>query len=332
MLNSKQTDIIYLNASIYNSETTQEIEASYSEERTSPILNKCADYYVSLIRFEIPNTIPIFRFKDNTYKVCLVYNSTAYTTTLAWDQRNLLDPNDRRVWSFQHMLDMINSALETSFQALLSANPGAPQTEVPYMTFDGSTDLFSLWCQQSYDPAVSAPADEIEIWFSFELYQFFNGAFDVFYNGRGNADGRDYQFNIINTGNNVPTSPVNYYRFIGDIETLYAWYDFASIVFRSSSLPIEYEQQSALGNQGNPIQFPILTDFIPDVGKDRSNFIYNPTGEYRLIDMVGNNPLTKIDLEIFWIDRNGTTYKYLLEPNQFATVKLMFVRKTSMAA
>ncbi len=76
---------------------------------------------------------------------------------------------------------------------------------------------------------------------------------------------------------------------------------------------------------------PILTDFqlLQDKGPEgRSYAQYFPSSEYRLVDLMGNRPLTEIDLQIQWQDRNLNLYPIYINPLDSADIKIMFRKKS----
>ena len=70
----------------------------------------------------------------------------------------------------------------------------------------------------------------------------------------------------------------------------------------------------------------IITDFETD-----ANYIntisYNPTAEYRMSTLTGNQPLNGIDIFVFWRDRTGTLNPFFLTTGSTLTMKILFRRK-----
>ncbi len=320
-------DHIYVNANIYNS-TNNPILAEYNTDISENYLDCSGDYYVSVIRFDIPNTFHIFTFIDGLYQVILRYNNIDYSTVLTFQNVDMSAPDSRLVWTFQQFLDMINSAFQDSYDDLITANPSAPPTEAPYIIYNENTNLFSLMVQQLYDPVVAA-APTIEIYWNNDLNLFFANSFTTFNYGINLPSGRDYQFKITNQYNNIVADPPNYYEFKQQINTLFSWYDFSGIIISSSELPVSKEYKTFYTTDGKAIQSPILTDFIPELGKDKSNFLYN-ANPYRLIDLDGNLPLKRFGFKIFWVDKKGIQFPYYLPPNFFISIKFGFFKKTSL--
>ena len=317
-----QQNYVYINSTIYN-DTDNNIAAEYDTTFTSSVVDDSGEFYLTIVRFDIPNTLPIFEFQDNTYYVTLSYDGNDYTVPLLMN--NVDATPSKFIYTFQQFIDSINTGLLTSFNTLKAANPGAPPTEAPYIVFNHNEDYFSLYAQQLYDPVV-AGAPTIDIFFNYDLYAFFYNSFKVENLGINLPNQKDYRFIINDEKNNVTASPANYYEIRQQITTLYNWFDFQQILFTTSSLPISSEFVSTKRSDGKSILQPILTDFIPELNKDRSNFIYN-ADPYRLVDMNGHGSITKFDYRILYIDKNGDVRPLTLPPKYSISVKFAFIRK-----
>jgi hypothetical protein len=94
-----------------------------------------------------------------------------------------------------------------------------------------------------------------------------------------------------------------------------------------SPFPIQYSG-SNLG--GDPTQ-AILTDFdLPlsnSVAELKPFVQYVPTAQYRYLDLQTQGPLNQFDLTIYWVDELGGIHPLYLNPNQSATIKILFQRK-----
>ena len=55
--------------------------------------------------------------------------------------------------------------------------------------------------------------------------------------------------------------------------------------------------------------------------------IYNPSPEYRLIDMNSYMNLNRVDIIMYWKDTFGNIHPFELSPGNSASVKIMFRRK-----
>ena len=215
---------IYYNINIVNT-TNVPIPATFNEARTDSIVDIPEDYNLAIVRFSVPmQAVPIFYMPiipyPNTnpnlssFAVGLSYGGFTFSQKLIYVPRNIspvpptptaLNPNwpitpYYGVYSYQQLLDMINTAYATLFSALKTAIPSAPPTEPQYFTYDPTTELITLWTQKLYDPAyVGAPT--VNIYMNGELYSYFE-SFEVQFNGYSAPANEDFQFIIKDNGNN----------------------------------------------------------------------------------------------------------------------------------
>jgi hypothetical protein len=142
---------------------------------------------------------------------------------------------------------------------------------------------------------------------------------------------RDYTADV----NNPP-----FYLFnVQDFVTIQYWNSFRNIVFTTGNIPVQSEYIPSVQNfvpntntqaTGAIAYRPILTDFQPILaaaGDARSQLQYYPQGPYRLLDMISNTPLQKIDLQIWWEDIIGNLHPIFIAASQIASVKLLFIKK-----
>ncbi len=334
-------DIIYFNADVYNP-GPDFMECVFDQTLSTSILDNPSDYYVSLIRFNIPGSnVSVFNFNTTTnyYTVTLSYNGSDYRTALIYIPDNTQGENT--VYSYQRFLDMANVALSSSFTALKLANPGAPAINPPVMIYDAVTQLISILTPTTGYIGIGATT----IFFNENLNAFFESFMAVF-NGIGSTNGKDVQITVEDTGNNTlyvqaPGANANgvfystsklpattYYKMTQEFSTLYLWNELQNIVIQSSGVPIVSEYLPQVNGVVN--MFPIMSDFQPLVNQGpevRSNYQYLPSAQYRLINLQSNTPLDKIGLRALERTQDGTLRPILISPHKSASFKLAFIRK-----
>ena len=312
MINPKliqpRDSIAYINSYLYN-DGPRAIPLEYSTTFTSPAIYNANEYYMAISRFSIPNTQPIFEFVADKYYVTIGNSATALVLQSA-DQ----NPISNKVYTFQQFLDMINTAFQTAFTTFQAGGTGA--TNAPKMVFNGDSDSFSILFDPEYE------TENIDVYLNTELYSFFYNSFNVQKFGDLPSQ-KDVRFLIKNEG----ITRNGQLELKQQINTLYDWFDFQSIVFTSNSLPINAERITTTGSNGSSINLSIVTDFIPELGKDRSNFVYN-ADPYRLVDMAGHQNIEKIDFRVQYITKRGELKPLLLEPGYSMSEKFIFIRKT----
>ncbi len=397
-LNKDNDDIIYYNVVMHyrNPGDLSPSIAEYVENRTQAIVDNPSEYQMSVIRFSIPSSeLPIFIFgiqsfpntniNLSTTSFTLSYGGTdvrvylIYTPQTSYPLPNPPSAEHKEqyitpyyyVKTYQHMIEMMNTALSTAYDTLLpyvtyqaisiyaigdlviyngviyrslvNGNTGNQPdispvqwqstqlpTEAPYFIYDSDIKKFSLIAQKQYDE--SKYLDPISIYTDHLFYtNFFNGSFLVYDNLYTNDDGKGIQFLVKNTNNNEYKT--NYYQMKQEFSTIYAWNSFKSIVFMTGSIPIRNEFtptqiQSGQNTPGLVNSSPILTDFEPPLESDlRTVLQYNPTAEYRMIDLIGTSPLVKFDIRVFWVDNHQNLYPIYIPAGENVTIKFLFRKK-----
>jgi len=346
-------DIIYYNIAISNS-TVDFMPAVYNQIAQVPILEKPDEYFMTITRFSIPGqSIPIFHFLKssvdkplNGYWLSLTYLNQTFSTELIYfpeiDTTNYTGDNNT-IYSYNAFVNMMNVAMQTCYTAVLNycieeSLPAPPQTEAPFFQYNAVNHLVSLYCQTSYDPAVSGLLNQMTISMNNILYYFFNNFF-VQRVGDQSPNHRDYDFIITNQHNNYITSDTNnpditfpYYKNQQEYPTLYNWNDSTTITFTSCLFPTSAEYAPTTQNQVLNSE-KILTDFEPlqtlsDPSGFRGYLQYYASGPYRLINLTTNSPLTNIDLQVFYKDELGNTYPLIINRNSTLSVKIAFIKKS----
>jgi hypothetical protein len=254
------------------------------------------------------------------------------------------------IYQFQYFLSLVNVAFQTALASLIANTGGGASpialAEQPVITWDVTSSSAILQAQsQYYDEKQVA---QIKIYFNPPLFALFNSFPSYNYGtGSGVSLGRNYQMLIADfTGVNtilLPTNPIApavqtiWTQMFQEFSTIDTWSPVASIVFVSNTIPIVSNQLSAplvfnngqsssgIGNNSNFAQ--IITDMTTNQQVFKPNVLYNPTAEYRRIDMTGNTPLSNIDINVYWRDKLGQLIPFTLASGATASVKFLFERK-----
>lgn len=346
----KHYDNIYLNATFTHDASFGErpSPAIYNVTKTLPIVDIASDYYVSIIRFDIPlGTVPLYIFPvipgslatqtspmiigvtvgGVDFPVNLVY--VADFTTSLFPPVNQNNPNQQIitpfyfVYAYQNLIDAINKALNTAWVAAGSPG-GAPG---PYFYLDSVTELISLVVSNAFIVAGATI-------FVNEFLVNYLDAFHWFQNGINVPNGHDFTFIFDSTLNfTLPPFTVGptLWKFTQEYTTLVYWSALRRILITSNNIPVinEFLPVNSI-DQGIASSLPVLTDFVPSIeqpGQQRSIAYYYPTSQYRLVDMISNRPIQAVDLRIFWQDKQNNIYPLLLQVLQTASVKMIFVKK-----
>ncbi len=343
------SDNIYYNIIFNHNNVNGEIPtiAQYSFTNTIPILNKPDDYYCSIIRFSIPlSEVPLYimrivpnqgnpnltpmiigiKYNNNYYYQNIVYSPDNNLPVPVQNQPSQVITPYYYVYSYQNLLNAINSALVTQYAAFVTANPGAPQASpnvAPFIYYNPTTKLFSLVIEQSWATTGSNQA----LLYGNELLFNYLDAFETYFYGFNQPNGLDYSFQIYNDPSNLSGTV---YTITQEYSSINNWNSLQKILLTTLSIPIAQEFLPTMRYASQSSTAPIITDFIPILdgpGETRSVAVYNPTTQYRLVNMLGTTPLMKIDLNLYWSDHENNIYPIYISNGNQASVKIGFFNK-----
>ena len=243
---------------------------------------------------------------------------------------------------------MMNDALAAAFAVFVAAvGLGVPQAThpAPFFIYNPVTQFISLiahntWIQtlaQQQDPAAVNIA---KISMNSSLYIFVDGVDCVYtkspavpYNTQ-----QDVLLIVADKGDNgyptntYPTLPT-YLAMQQNYNTINYWTSLRKLVITSNHLPIRSESiPTGDVTTGQSSARPILADFVPDLtlaGQSRSIAYYYPDAQYKLVDMMQDGPLQKIDLTVYWEDKDSNLYPLYISRYQQASIKLGFFKKAT---
>ena len=358
--NPVHNDNVYYNIQLTNNDETGRLfEARYQSEQTQVLLDNPSEFYLTIARFSVPGrNIPlmVFEVQDNqpdpnlgVYSVTLTFGADDYQTFTIYIPHVLnvpVPPSPIPVqirspyyymFAYQNMIEFLNTALLTSFNALKAAHPGVVSTEAPYFIYNDSK--ISLVMPYSYI------TDNIDIYFNLATLQLFE-AFEGFFIGANQPNGKNWRlskfFNdngYAKPGGVIPVPPLTpqYLIYVPEYINFRMWSVLNSLVFTTTALPINGEIQPAVVSieqiSTGATEFrSILTDFQPDLtfpGTGRTQLQYFPQGPYRLLDLTSTQPLRRVDIQVFWADRNNNLYPINLTFTESLSIKLLFIRKST---
>lgn len=322
------------------------IPAVYDNTLTSPVIFNPSLDYISLINFTlVPNTIPLFIFaldvdQNNPnvgeYIIGIGATGIQYPENVVYAPANNLPvpvPGGSSpffgysdsinpyyfIYSVQQFINMINAALTAAVTA-----SGIGVT-APFYIYDPITQLISL---------IVTPL-------------FRNSGATIFMNAQLKNYLNSFAFttqNDVNTGpfiyfHDLSTTPYNSpiggpYQYMEEAVSIALWYDIRKIQVISAlpivteASPLSVPQLQNLNGSSNNL--PILSEFA--VGYETLNdineiTIYNPTAQYRLIDMNPQVPITRINLSFQWCTKSGQNLPIYIAPMQTITAKMGFFNK-----
>ena len=355
-MTASDRDIAYYDVLIQEPFATTPVPAYYTVKTKTPVLDKASDWSMSIIRFSVPtNFIPLFNFQIQggqtqtdidlgTYSFTLVRGATTVQTFLRYTNWNdfvvplpqppsALPPlyiQDQQtayygVFSIQHMMNMMNTAIATSWAGL----PVIPGDEAPYFIYDSNTSIISLVAlKANYN--VDVPG-HTEIYGNFEVYRFLQG-FPTRRIGSNIPQGKDIKMMVQDVKNN--SYDATHFIVRQQYSCLSDWNDLTSILFQSNTIPTRAEFTTNGGgisvDPSNTPSQPILNDFVPypvEAANMRGTVLYTPSAEYRWINLIGDKELREITLTVYWTDRYQNMHQVYIRPDEQLSVKMIFQRR-----
>lgn len=332
-----------INCSSFNTNADGDRVCRFSETRSTPIVQKASDYYVSVVRFSIPTEqLPIQQVPVVTgqadpdklkYSVTLASAAASVTTNLTWIPQHANAPvppaptasqntstTYYNLYSYQHMVMILNTALSDCATALKLADPGVAALVTPWMKMN-TDQTFSLYVDKNL---MNSSAPTVTLSLNSELFTLF----PTFHYSRS---GTSYTISCLANPNNDNIDG-NYLIARQSVPNLNGWNGLQSLVISSSSLGMRPEFLSPARSDGATADrtFSILSDFAlqNEIGWEWiTGAEYVPSAEYRLIELEGDSPLTMFDFQVYWLDRSGQIKELVLGPSAVVNMKLLFRKK-----
>jgi hypothetical protein len=327
------------------------IQAVYVDNRGSPILDNPSRYRVAVHRFRLPTErLPLFVFRNSTTVppappdllpiVTLTWRPTGidYSTEIQLISTSVLNPNDNAIRNTQQYLEMFNNAIAASYLALTTAHI-SPSTHHPFVTYDASTQLFTLWGQGS----LQTPGAEIDLYVSSVPAKLFGSIGAAPSRFDYPAGPKSFLWNIRDQhGSNyeavIPGPPFvggqPGFKMVQDGSSLAQWNSVVGIAFQVFGLPVVSEVASSVGVgnaqsiQGADIVQFNLTDFEPTQAvSDDLPLQYYAQGPLRWYSCVSEMPVSAITIVATWTDDTGAIFPILLGTGDLMTLKLEFRSK-----
>lgn len=255
-------------------------------------------------------------------------------------------------YSYQWFIDIINKTFNKAFSELQMAtslyymNEVIPTVNCPFMQWDITTNSAILNCDAN--GFSTGQEGGISIYFNSPLYNLFS-SYETIYQGIVNVNnGKNNLILVKNTlsGSNLIQLPMNTFdnqywaiQVYQEYSTAQLWTPISCIVFTSNSLPvyknelsnpqIYYDNVLGSGNSTSSNYSQIITDMVAGDFLYKPCLVYTPSGQYRLIDMTGNNSLKTIDISVFYKTKLGQLVAFKLNSGCTASIKVLFTLKDS---
>jgi Sputnik minor capsid protein V18/19 len=260
-------------------------------------------------------------------------------------------------YDYEHVIRIVNVGLKNAMDFLKTqyvnnpsfpdVNPSIADVQSPFFTWNVDRNSATLLARTPFFNTNLTPTDLdpiIEIYFNRSLYSLFNSLptkkFDI-----NDEFRRHYQIIVddlhqsrVVKGN----GDFGTFQFI-EVPQQYScisnWTPVSSIVFTTSTIPIVVTQLSnpLIFDNGNVIQLSatannfstILTDLTSQDQSYRPELLYLPSGSYRWVSLLTNQPLSHVDIQVYWKSKVGSLVPFTLPPGGACSMKILFRKKTS---
>jgi hypothetical protein len=297
---------IYYDLDIINNDVegnNPPVPLRFEEVRNNPIIGCPANYYMSVVRFQIQtgDALPVFvpqvqlgQTNPNLliYSITLKYKTYEFRSYVNFIPDDLTQPLPNPpldfqdltsqyyfVSTYQQWIEMVNITFQSAFTGLnllvVAGGDVLPTTYAPFMEFDPGQLVAILDTDEAgYARTLANP---IEIYMNSPMFNLFSTFPATIINYTTATNGKNYLFTIFNNNNTNILSLPNYNAIQSYQEgsTVALLNPIQSIVFTTALLPIIpsnvstpkiYGTYSALFNVGNNANLsPVISDFVVPV-------------------------------------------------------------------
>lgn len=243
-------------------------------------------------------------------------------------------------YSFEHLITLFNNALlsaMTQLKALVGA--GLNSVDQPFMSWNHVEEKAILYAELAHFNIDNAT--HTKIYFNRPAYALFS-SFPAYRHDINSANENIYQmmmtskFGDSSVQNSLLLSNKVLIKLDQEVSTISNITPVSAIVFTTSTIPIVKNVLSAPIIYNNGTLLPsnynnnfgmVITDFCTLDNAYKPSLLYNPSAEYRRLDLTGNQPLKDIDIAVFWRDKSGKLNPLLLWSGGSCSVKLVFEKK-----
>lgn len=286
--------------------------AIFNVNRTDVILTNPSDYYLGILDFSIPlYAVPLFSFVNNRYSFSLEFDGLTLTTILLWVPEAGFSPVFQSVYSYQSFIKSMNNALKTLYINMQTAKPLFLPTSQPFITLDNNRITLNIEDWYYLNNSFVCCNDQLSNFLTSINVFFVTPNFIRFlYN--------DHMPSYTRLG-------VLYYALTQANNDLSNWSSLSSVIFSTNQVPVSGE---LIGTQKNETIL-VLGDFVSLQSENRiSYYNYVSKAPIRLCNLNSSYPLSSIDVQIRWYNREGDSQIIQIPANTNAYIKLIFVKKS----
>lgn len=313
--------------SFSDSDTVTDRRLRFSDTRDEAVINSCADYEMSVVRFEIDSyQLPVINFQvkkgssdlnRGAYAVYLEFDDglgapylISSETPLFWTSQSqnttvppppIDNPFQLQLftdyyycYSYQYFIELLNTALDVAMTELKGLVPAIAGVEAPFLAWDTDSQSAIIYARESHFDSDVFP--KVNIYFNRPLYSFFS------------------TFNYINFPQRYPNlHKIELSRFNGaNVTTLPA--------FGVDQLIFSKQETSTIGNMSPVSSIVFTSSSLPIVPNDLSTPQIYLDGEFlQLGNTYSNNENIITDLS----NNEGYRPNLIYTPSVFRFVSLL---------
>jgi len=303
------------------------------------------------------------------YSVTLSYLGTDFQVPIIWSPQNAFAelpsaPNQTYnklqdnstgyyyCFNYTYVVQLIQAALDQAHANLVAAFPAVVASHAPVIIWNTDNNCAGVYAESAFydNYPVGIVVNPITIYFNAALANLLASFVGINYGTQGVSNGKNFGLAIANFNGSqtiyLPTSAPVASQYVAttvfqEYSTVASWTPISSIVFTSATLPIVPNQLSAplifadggiiYAGDGNNANFAqVISDFVADNGVYKPSLLYTPT-QLRLIDLFGNQPISQIDISVFWKSKLGEFFPLQLNSGGSCSIKVLFTKKGSIS-
>jgi len=245
------------------------------------------------------------------------------------------------IYSYDHFVTLCNNTIRNILSETIFIYPTT--SALPTLYYDGNKMSFQV-PESAWD---SSDDTDYKIFFNTATYRLFN-SLPAKHLDKKDVLGRHFQLDTANFSNNMAL--VNNYQTLGgsvtnpsgiiflsitqEHSTTANWSPVSSIAFTSDSLNVvgshvsslhEFDHGREIIEGSNSNSITMITDL--SAGDYLPGVLYNPTGEYRWVDLTASGPIKKINVNVYWISKLAAINPFILSAGGSCSLKMLFQKK-----
>lgn len=300
------SDYIYLSARAYNDSKLTVQRAESQQSRNVGIVNHTERYQLAVERFFIQNmVVPVFQPEiDSNNDTLLTFSIYDKTNSTSHPQVIRLSSSNPDFYTFQEIVKVLNSNVETLWDSLVGKPAGADQ---PLFAF--GSERWSLTTNQDF-------RDRYDIYFNQQFYQILNS----------------FEFESLAIAN---PKEVNYAKVFLDKDTIVQhsstieqFSPVSRIVVEADGIPVVPELLPnfvGASSSVNRIDDNVLTDYKLYVTNSSATqtVLYESDGSYRFFSLQSSEALRSFNVRFKWVSYKGIKNNIKLDYGNKCEIKFL---------